>query len=187
VSDGDLIKSAQEGDQGAWETLMRTHQEAVFRLAFLMLGSADEAEDVAQETFIRAFGALGRFDRERPIGPWLLSIAANLARNRRRSIGRYLAALRRTFVVEPSVQETIDERSSEAWESQTLGQALRRLSATDREVIYLRYFLDLSEAEAAAALQIAVGTVKSRLSRALARLRALIDREFPALREERQP
>ena len=80
--------------------LVRAHQTPVFRLAYLLLGSADEAEDVTQETFIRAYRSLGRFDTSRPLRPWLFKIAANLAHNQRRSMGRYLAALGRLFQVE---------------------------------------------------------------------------------------
>lgn len=185
MSDSDLIMAASRGDDAAWETLVRTHQQVVFRLGYLMLGSADEAEDIAQETFIRAYAALAHFDTERSFGPWLLSIAANQARNRRRSIGRYFALLRRAFASEPAFEDAPGAHSADAWEAQTLWQALGRLRPHDREVIYLRYFLDLSEAETAVALQIAVGTVKSRLSRALVRLRVIVDREFPALREGR--
>ena len=64
-------------------------------------------------------------------------------------------------------------------------EAVRRLSSREQEVVYLRYFLDLSEAEMAAALDVPPGTVKSRLHRALGRLRAVVDQDFPALREER--
>jgi RNA polymerase sigma-70 factor (ECF subfamily) len=82
---------------------------------------------------------------------------------------------------------SLGERSSQQWEAHTLWQAVRRLKSTEQEVIYLRYFLEQSEVEMAATLRVAPGTVKSRLHRALAQLRDLVDREFPALREERQP
>ncbi|MBV9786854.1 MAG: hypothetical protein JOZ51_01680, partial [Chloroflexi bacterium] len=72
VDQSDLIVRAQQGDGTAWEHLVRQHQDAVFRLAYLLLGDADDADDVAQETFIRAFGALDRFDPSRPLRPWLL-------------------------------------------------------------------------------------------------------------------
>ena len=186
VSEADLIVRARQGDEAAWETLVREHQQAIFRLAYLLLGDADEAEDVAQEAFIRAFHALARFDATRPVRPWLLSIAANLARNRRRSLGRYLQALTRAGRVEPEPVAMLGERSAEQWEAQTLWQAVRRLSRSDQEIVYLRYFLDLSEAEVASTLEIAPGTVKSRLHRAMSRLRAIVDREFPTLREERK-
>ncbi|MEZ4737214.1 MAG: RNA polymerase sigma factor [Caldilineaceae bacterium] len=83
------------GNEATWAALVQAHQAAVFRLAYLLLGDADEAEDVAQEAFIRAFYALARFDPARPLRPWLLQIARNLAYNRRRSLRRYLAALGR--------------------------------------------------------------------------------------------
>ncbi len=182
----DLIRHARHGSEAAWETLVREHQQALFRLAYLMLGDASDAEDVAQEAFVRAFRALDTFDESRPVRPWLLSITANLARNRRRSLGRYLQALTRAGRVEPEPVAVLGERSAEQWEAETLWQAVRRLSPSDQEIVYLRYFLDLSEAEVASTLEIAPGTVKSRLHRAMSRLRAIVDREFPTLREERE-
>ncbi|MFL5735212.1 MAG: RNA polymerase sigma factor [Chloroflexia bacterium] len=183
----ELIGRAREGDWAAWETLVSSQQEAIFRLAYLLLGDAHEAEDVAQETFIRAFRALDRFDAERSasIRPWLLSIATNLAHNRRRSIGRYLAALGRFVQSRPEQTASIGERTSQQWEAETLWRAVKRLKPNEQEVVYMRYFLDLSEAEMAAALGVAPGTVKSRLHRALGRLRSVVDQDFPALREER--
>ncbi len=182
----ELIQRARRGDDVAWEMLVLTHQQAIFRLAYLMLGEASDAEDIAQEAFVRAFRAIDTFDETRPVRPWLLSITANLARNRRRSIGRYLQALTRAVRGEPEPVTTLGERSGQHWEAETLWHAVRRLPTPDQEIIYLRFFLDLSEAESAAALDIAIGTVKSRLHRALGRLRAIVDIDFPALREERQ-
>jgi RNA polymerase sigma-70 factor (ECF subfamily) len=191
LSQPDLIFLARRGDGAAWETLMREHQQAVFRLAYLLLGDADEAEDVAQETFIRAYRALERFDASRPLRPWLLRIASNLASNQRRSIGRYFGALQRLVLLDPEAgarargeqpdAESASRPSPE--EAHSLWQAVRRLSQPDQEIIYLRYFLDLSEAEAATALEVPPGTVKSRTHRALGRLRAVVEREFPTLRE----
>lgn len=177
-----LIERARAGEADAWEALVREHQQPIFRLAFLLLSDADEAEDVAQETFLRAYGALERFDLGRPLRPWLLRIAANLARNRLRSLRRALAAIQRLGA---PASLAFDE--SAGWEGRALWAAVRRLSLHDQEVIYLRFFLDLSEAETARALNVAQGTVKSRTSRALGRLKSLIDREFPDLRAEREP
>jgi RNA polymerase sigma-70 factor, ECF subfamily len=170
---------------------MREHQQAVFRLAYLLLGDADEAEDVAQETFIRAYRALERFDASRPLRPWLLRIASNLASNQRRSIGRYFGALQRLVVLDPEARarargeqrEAEDAAGTSAEDAHSLWQAIRRLGQADQEIIYLRYFLDLSEAETATALHVPAGTVKSRTHRALGRLRAVVEREFPTLRE----
>ncbi len=166
-----------------WEDIVRDHQEAIFRLAYLMLGDAAEAEDVAQETFINAYKALGRYDPVRPIRPWLMRICANLARNRRRSVGRYLRALQRVLANEPDPL-SIHERSVRNIDAAALWQAVRRLSSHDQEVIYLRFFLEVPEAEMADVLDVAQGTIKSRLHRALARLREVVRREFPGLAQE---
>jgi RNA polymerase sigma-70 factor (ECF subfamily) len=162
--------------------MISQHQEAVFRLAYLIVGDPADADDVAQETFIRAYRALDRFDTERTARPWLLSIAANLARNRLRSVGRYLAAVQRFFRADPEAGVQPPPQTN-GGQSQLLWQAVRKLNEIDQEVIYLRYFSELSEAETAQALGVAAGTVKSRTHRALERLRALVEREFPSLRE----
>jgi RNA polymerase sigma-70 factor (ECF subfamily) len=177
-----LIQRAAQGDKNAWESLMHAHQQAVFRFAYLILGDSDEAEDVAQETFLRAWKYLGRFDPSRPLPPWLLRIAGNLARNQRRSAGRYFAALVRSFQREPA-SATIEEKSLQHIEAQQLWQAIRRLQIPDQQIVYLRYFLNLSVAETAETLQVAEGTIKSRMNRALNRLRTVIQREFPAIIE----
>jgi RNA polymerase sigma-70 factor (ECF subfamily) len=182
LDEATLIRRAAHGDAAAWEALMLAHQEGVFRLAYLLLGDPDDAEDVAQETFLRAWNSLRRFDSARPLRPWLLRITANLAHNHHRSAGRYLNALFRTWRSE-APPPSIEERSAQDMELQQLWQALRRLSLPDQQVIYLRYFLDLSVAETAEAMQIAEGTVKSRLNRALTRLRTVIQHDFPMLKD----
>src|SRR5512138_2853121 len=162
---------------------MLLHQEAVFRLAYLLLSDPDEAEDVAQETFLRAWNHLKRFDFTRPLRPWLLSIASNLASNRRRSAGRYLAALTRAFRNEPASARGVEEKSTQHMEASQLWKAVQTLSLPDQQIVYLRYFLDLSVAETAEVLNVAQGTVKSRLSRALEKLRKIIQQDFPVLTE----
>ncbi len=184
----ELIASARQGEQAGWDGLVQQHQAAVFRLAYLLLGDADDAQDVAQEAFIRAFGALERFDTARPLRPWLLRITANLARNRRRSVGRYVAALQRALRAEPEPAGAtsavyVEHATLQQIDAQQLWQAVRRLSPPDQEVVYLRFFLELPEAEIAAALDVAPGTVKSRLHRALKRLRSVVEADFPSLQE----
>lgn len=184
LTDPDLIARARRRDETAWETIARQHQDAVFRLAYLITGDPDEAADVAQEAFIRAYWALDRFDPSRPLRPWLLSIAANLARNRLRSVGRYLAALGRALRADPeAMTEGKRDRYPVEGQAGELWQAVRRLSGADQEIIYLRYFLELSEAETAQAIEVAVGTVKSRAHRALGRLRLIVEKDYPTLRE----
>jgi len=181
VTEAQQIRLARQGDQAAWEALMRAHQEPVFRLAYLLLGDPDEAEDIAQETFLRAYKALKRFDTDRPLRPWLLRIASNLAHNRHRSVGRYLAALTRFAGQDPDRIKSTTMDSED--ESQTLWQAVKKMAKPFQEVVYLRYFLDMSESEMVDALDVPAGTVKSRLHRALNKLRGIIERDHPELKE----
>ena len=187
--ESDLIASARQGEGAGWEALVHQHQEAVFRLAYLLVGDADDAQDVAQEAFVRAYRAMDRFDPDRPLRPWLLSITANLARNRRRSVARYLAAAQRLALgaPEPERMASVEGESLQKIEAQTLWQAVRQLNPADQQVIYLRFFLELPEAEMAGALAVASGTVKSRLHRALKRLRTVIEDEFPTLQDKFSP
>jgi RNA polymerase sigma-70 factor (ECF subfamily) len=182
LEETELVGRARRADAAAWETIVRRHQEPVFRLAYLILGDAADAEDAAQETFIRAYLALERFDAARPLRPWLLSIGANLARNRRRSLGRHWNALQRAFQANPQTYHPPPERAAAA-DARRLRQAVTRLRPDAQDVIYLRYFLGLSEAETVAALGIPAGTAKSRLSRALAQLRRVIEADYPDLRD----
>ena len=185
MDESTLIRHAANGDAAAWEPLVLAHQEAVFRLAYLILGDPDDAADAAQETFLRAWNHIQRFDPTRPLRPWLLSIVTNLARNRYRSAGRYLAALTRAFRNEPA-PANIEEKSAQHMEASELWKAVQTLNMPDQQIVYLRYFLDLSVTETAEVLQVAEGTVKSRLSRALERLRGIIQQEFPVLAERRE-
>ncbi|MCI0393872.1 MAG: sigma-70 family RNA polymerase sigma factor [Chloroflexi bacterium] len=184
-AESELIGRARQGSDSAWEALVRQHQDHVFRLAYLVLRDPAEAEDAAQEAFIRAYTALDRFDLSRPLRPWLLRIAVNVARNRRRALGRYVANLRRMLArtPEPVLSNAPAGDVQEQWRSRQLWQAVQRLNPAGQEVVYLRYFLDMSEADMAEALAVAPGTVKSRLHRALARLREVVENEFPDLRE----
>jgi RNA polymerase sigma factor (sigma-70 family) len=182
----EFISQAKQGDTTAYENLVRLHQDTVFRLAYLLLGDASDAEDAAQETFIRAFRSLSTFDATRPFRPWLLSITANIVRNRRRAIGRYFAALQRFVFAAPVETSNAETESILQWEAKMLWKAVQSLNAIDQEVIYLRYFMELSVSETAEVLKVEQGTIKSRLSRALTRLREVILQDFPLLYEGRQ-
>lgn len=188
MDEADLIRQAANGDQVAYEQLMRSHQQAVFRLAYLLSGDAGDAEDIAQETFIRVFKALHRVDPSHPFRPYVLRVTTNLAYNHRRSISRYVKALQRFAQGLPA--DNANRHDSTADDARSIVEAVRRLSRSDQEIIYLRYFLDLSAADTAETLGIAEGTVKSRLHRALDRLRKVFtsDGSEPGVaQEEGQP
>jgi RNA polymerase sigma factor (sigma-70 family) len=160
---------------------VRAHQDIAFRVACLAGGSPAEAEEAAQEGFVKAWRALPRFRTGAPFRPWLLAIVANEARNRRRAAGRRAGlALRAAEVAErdqraggpsPEAQLLATARR------EALLSALAQLDERDRAVLTCRYLLELSEDETAAALGCRRGTVKSRTSRALARLREHVGAE----------
>jgi RNA polymerase sigma-70 factor (ECF subfamily) len=170
----EIVERAQNGDEGAYAALVRAHQGIALRTAYVIVGAPAEAEDVAQEAFVKAYRALGRFRAEDPFRPWLLRIVANEARNRRRSAGRRgrlelrIAADAASGDAAPSPEAALLSEERRA----SLLAAVNRLSDEHRLAVACRYFLDLSEEETAAALGCRRGTVKSRLSRALERLRA---------------
>jgi RNA polymerase sigma-70 factor (ECF subfamily) len=162
----------------AYEELVRRHQAVAIRTAHLFAPDAD-AEDAVQEAFVKAYAALGRFRAGAPFRPWLLRIVANEARNRRRSAGRRAGlALRSVEARRPDAAAPSPESADLADEQRGwLLAGVNALRDEDREVIAARYFLDLSETESAELLGVPRGTVKSRLSRALGRLRARLEIE----------
>lgn len=173
LDEAELIERARKGEVMAYEELVRRYQDVAVRTAHVISPDGD-AEDAAQDAFVKAYAALGRFRPDAPFRPWLLRIVANEARNRRRSAGRR-AGLALRFAEDRPLGDAAPSPESAvlAKESRTaLIAALNLLRDDDREVIGARYFLDLSETETADALGIPRGTVKSRLSRALGRLRA---------------
>ena len=176
----ELAARARAGDRTAYSQLVAAHQQIAFRVAYLVTGSAPEAEDAAQEGFVKAYRSLHRFDPRRPFRPWLLTIVANEARNRRRSAGRRLAYEARAVRLAPSTPDRTPEHEAEAAETRrALLDAVNRLPETERLVVGLRYFLELSEAETAAAAGVPPGTVKSRMWRAMERLRRDLEGRRP--------
>jgi RNA polymerase sigma factor (sigma-70 family) len=171
-TDAELIERARRGDVMAYETLVRRYQDAAVRTAWVIAPDGD-AEDAAQEAFVKAYAALGRFRPDAPFRPWLLRIVANEARNRRRSAGRRAGLVlraaedRRPGDAAPSPESAVLDRETSA----ALLAAINALGEDDRDVISARFFLELSEAETADVLGIPRGTAKSRLSRAVGRLR----------------
>ena len=176
--DASLVARALAGDDLAFAEIVRRHQARAARVAFGICGSTQEAEDAVQEAFVKAHAALHRVRPDLPLRPWMMQIVANTARNRRRSIGRRERAHERARAAEPvPFAGPAEETALAQLGDRPLWAALERLSARDRRVLALRYLAELSEAETAAALGVAAGTVKSRTSRALGRLRAILEEE----------
>jgi RNA polymerase sigma-70 factor (ECF subfamily) len=168
-----LVVRARHGDAAAYEELVRMHQAIAFRVALVAAGDRGDAEEAVQDGFVKAYRALGRFRQGAPFRPWLLRIVANEARNRRRSAGRRAGLALRAAAAASGDAAPSPEAAALAHErSEELLSALARLAERDREVLVHRFLLGLGEEETAAALGVRRGTVKSRTSRALERLRA---------------
>jgi len=180
LEETELVERARRGDLRAWETIVCTHQGIAFRTAYVLTGSAADAEEAAQDGFVKAYRALGRFRRGASFRPWLLRIVANEAHNRRRSAARReRLSLRAAAEARPGDAVPSPEAALLARENQEhLLAAVERLSDDHRDAITCRFFLDLTEDETAAALRVRRGTVKSRVSRALERLREELEGEL---------
>ncbi len=176
-ADGELVERAQRGDLPAYEEIVRRYQEVAFRTAYMITRSGPDAEDAVQEGFVKAYRALATFRTGAEPRPWLLRIVANEARNRVRSAGRRLRfEMRLAEGFRPGDAAPSAEAAAIASEDRRRLLALiNELSDEDRLVIASRYFLELSGEETAATLGIPEGTVKSRLSRALQRLRVRVE------------
>jgi len=140
------------------------------RAAFL-LGAGEEADDVVQEAFVKAFRNLSRFRAEEPFGPWLLRIVANETRNLTRSRRRRAALALRLAVPDGATADGPVDEVLAAERRARLVAAVNALPDRERQVLVCRYFLDLSEAETAQVLACPLGSVKSRAWRGLNRLR----------------
>ena len=202
LSEEELVEQARGGDAAAFGDLVRRHQDVAFRTAMLITQDAAEAEEAAQDALVKAWRALGRFRAGEPLRPWLLAIVANEARNRRRGAGRRAGLARRAAEAaawpggaparpaaapaglraaarEPAASGPDDLLVAAVRRAGLLG-ALATLGEDDRLVLGCRFLLELGEAETAAALGVRPGTVKSRTSRALGRLRDALGEERDA-------
>ena len=177
-SETELVERCLLGDCEAFARLIDPYQQVALRVAYAIAGP--DAEDVVQDALVKAYTRLDQFRRGAGFRPWLLAIVANEARNRLRGLGRRsvlelrVAGQRQGDAPDPAVEATKTDTR------QRLLSAVADLPVRDREVLALRYFAELSEAETAAALGCAVGTVKSRAHRALTRLRVELAEEVSA-------
>ncbi|QNE31641.1 RNA polymerase sigma factor [Sphingomonas sp. NBWT7] len=181
LTDGDLAGRSAAGDDEAFAEIMRRHRQRVYRLILANVADPDEALDLVQETFVSAYGALGRFDPDRPMSAWLARIALNKCRDwgRRRTV-------RRLFGLATSLDEIADlhaddrplpdAEAADRAEVERLSRAIAQLPATQREPLVLCAVEGLSQADAASILAISEKAVETRIRRARARLAELIGR-----------
>ena len=178
-SDDDLVELARLGNHDAFCALLERHRLVALRVGYTIAGG--DAEDAVQEAMVKAFRHLERFRTGSPFRPWLLAIVANEARNRRRAQRRHTTLeLRVRESDAPSLASlggSAEDAAVARDQRSRLLAAVTALPDRDREIVALRYFAGLSEAETATALECPAGTVKSRLSRALGRLRIALAEE----------
>ncbi|HEY1315999.1 MAG TPA: sigma-70 family RNA polymerase sigma factor [Gaiella sp.] len=180
LDEASLVARSKRGDAAAYEELVRMHQAIAFRVALVAAGDRGDAEEAAQDGFLKAYRALGRFREGSPFRPWLLRIVGNEARNKRRSAGRRAGlALRAAAAASGDAAPSPEAAALTHARREELLAALGTLDERDRDVLVHRFLLDLGEEETAAALGIRRGTVKSRTSRALERMRAVLGEEAP--------
>ena len=177
LDEPDLIQRAKRGDTHAYEELVHAYQGIAFRTAYVIARNAADAEEAAQDGFVKAWRALGRFRQGAPFRPWLLRIVANEAHNRRRSAGRRAQLALRAATEVPSGDAAPSPEAAllGSEQRQQLLETVNALPEDQRIVISLRYLAELSEEETAEALDLPRGTVKSRTARALERLRESYD------------
>jgi RNA polymerase sigma factor (sigma-70 family) len=166
-----LIERACAGDAHAFEALVSPHLDAANRVAVTMVHDRVEAADVVQNALIKAHRSLAQFDRSCAFRPWFLTITMNEARNSLRAAGRRERLVAKV-VAQPTshVGSSAEDRALQDLERTGLREVISGLSPNDRAVIEARFLSEWSEAETASELGIAVGTVKSRTSRAVRRL-----------------
>lgn len=180
----DLVRRAREGDKDAFADIVRRHQRRVYRVALRMTRRHEVADDVVQDTFLRAYRSLGGFDTERPLGPWLTKIAVNLSLNHLSGPSRREQALYTEDAPdgprEPGAADDapVSANPLRSLESERFAEALEaavaRLAPKQRAVFVMKVVEGMRYEEIARALDISPGTVMSRLSRARGKLKAML-------------
>ena len=185
--EANLVRRCLAGDETAYRELIERYQSQIYSLALRMVRRAEDAEDLTQETFVRMFRALARYDPARPFAAWLFTIASRLCIDhiRRRKVSPISLTQRERGseeeyeieVEDPGLRP--DEVATHAEESRRTADLIASLPPHYRIVVILRHVQDLSYEEIAEALHLPLGTVKARIHRARALLKARIERETP--------
>ena len=165
------VLQAQQGSDEAFTNLVETYQKPVYNLCYRMVGEPEEAEDAAQETFLRAYQNLHRYDPSRSFGTWILSIAAHYCIDRLRKRKFLMFSMDAenedgsSFELPDPDSPNPEAESVTKEERDRLHLMLKDLDATDRAAVIMRYWYDFSEVEIAKSLKLTVSAVKSRLHR----------------------
>jgi len=180
-TDEELVEACQGGEGSAFDVLVGRWEDRIRGAAYRFLGSEEEARDVAQEAFLKAYRSLGGFKQEARFSSWLYQIATNLCRDRlRRRKTRATVSLEELEEMGPVMVET-RPGAHDRLLAMDLARAVRRavesLSDEQREVVILKEYQDLTFLEIAQALDVPVSTVKTRLYRGLGQLRLRLERE----------
>jgi RNA polymerase sigma-70 factor (ECF subfamily) len=164
-----LIQRCLQGDQAAWDLVVRQHWRKVFNVAYKFVGKHDEAEDLAQDIFLKVFRSLNTFDRRANFQTWLVSVSRNLCIDHYRSVRKERQTIDRNIDANELSPASKDAGPIAALEQRDrvllLRQALAALPATLRTAVVMRDIQELSYQEIADALQLPEGTVKSRINR----------------------
>jgi len=163
----ELLLQVKAGDIGAFTQIVETFQKPVYSLCYRMLGNAQDAEDAAQETFIRAYKSMHRFDLKRPFSTWLLSIAAHYCIDQIRKARIKLISIEELSIPElPDRDLGVEIKLSQKEEREKIRILLEALSPTDRACVVMYYWHEFSYDEICDALSLSQSAVKSRLHRA---------------------
>ncbi len=184
------VQRARAGDENAFTVLVETYQTPIYNLCYRMLGEAGEAEDAAQETFLRAFHQMARYDPTRSFKTWLFSIANHHCIDRLRKRRLTWLSIDDDLPPHPALNEQSpgpEEASVRREQSEMLHQLLSKLPPDDRSVVVLRYWYDFSYEDIAEATTTTVSAVKSRLHRARGSLGEMLAGSTPNRRPAARP
>jgi len=167
ATEAQWLNLAQKGDPQAFSELVETYQKPVYNLCYRMLGTAEDAEDASQETFLRAYKSMRRYDNSRPFSTWLLSIAAHYCIDQIRRRRLSIVSIEELPVPDvPDVSPGLETTVSRNEERRRIRKLLDTLAPTDRAAVIMYYWYDFSYDEICQALSLSVSAVKSRLHRA---------------------
>jgi len=188
--DPQILQYALQGDDAAFSQLVETYQRPVYNLCYRMLGNAQDAEDAAQETFLKAYKSMRKYDNERPFPTWILSIAAHHCIDQIRRRRLPLVSIEELPVPDvPEKSPDMEMKLSDKEDRSRIRALLAVLDLTDRALVVMYYWYDFSYDEIGQALNLTESAVKSRLHRARRAMaqRWLENQHAPGMAAERMP